>query len=392
TSPEGGFYCAEDADSEGVEGKFYVWDIDEIREILGDPDFDVFVDYFNIQENGNFLDESTLQQTGKNILHVGNSTTIIDEISKKHNITKEELAASVEKSRKKIFEVRKKRVRPSKDGKILTDWNGLMIAALSIASRTLGEIRYEEMARRCADFILTSTYMRTGRLSHMCSESTGRSSGFIDDHAFLIWGLIELYETTFETSYLNTALRLNEYLIENYKDTENGGFYQTAIESEDLLFRKKEVYDSAIPSGNSVSLSNMIRLSRMTGSTELEKEAREIMTSFSVRVSEIPMGYTHFLSGVNFVLGPSSEVVIAGKTGSDDTKMMISAIYNEYLPNNVVILRPEGEEGEAVSRIAGYTENLLMKEGKTTAYVCKDMSCNQPVNNPEKMIRLLKSK
>lgn len=390
TSPEGGFYCAEDADSDGIEGKFYVWDIDEIREVLGHPDADVFIDHFNIQENGNFLDESTLQQSGKNILHIKNSATAIEETSQRHNITKEELTASIGKSRIKLFEAREKRVRPSKDDKILTDWNGLMIAALAIASRTLGEKRYEEMARRCADFILTGTYMRTGRLSHMCSESTGRSPAFLDDHAFLIWGLIELYETTFETSYLNTALRINEYLIENYKDTENGGFYQTAGDSENLLFRKKEVYDGAMPSGNSVALSNMIRLSRMTGNTELEKEAREIMKSFSGTVSAIPMGYTHFLSGVNFVLGHSSEVVIVGVVNSDDTKMMLSGLDHEYLPNNVVIFKPEGTEGEAITRIAKYTENYSMKDGKATAYVCKDMQCNKPVNDPGRMIRLIK--
>ncbi|MEL4304588.1 thioredoxin domain-containing protein [Methanococcoides sp. LMO-2] len=395
TSQEGGFYCAEDADSEGIEGKFYVWDVDEIKELLGDPDADIFIDHFNIQENGNFLDESTHQPTGKNILHVRNSVASVEETANKYSITIEELESSIEKSRIKLFDVREKRVHPSKDDKILTDWNGLMIAALAIASRAVGEKRYEETARRCADFILTSTYMKTGSLSHLCNESAesvSASPAFLDDHAFLIWGLIELYESTFETSYLNTALKLNEYLLENYEDVENGGLYQTSADSENLLFRKKEVYDGAMPSGNSVALSNLIRLGRMTGNPELEKKAHEMMESFSGTVSAIPIGYTHFLSGVNFILGSSSEVVIAGEFDSDDNRKMLLALDNEYLPNNVVIFKPAGANGEAITRIAKYTENYSMKEGRATAYVCKDMQCNKPTNDPENMVQLLKSK
>ncbi|SES86338.1 hypothetical protein SAMN04488587_1339 [Methanococcoides vulcani] len=387
-SPKGGFYCAEDADSEGVEGKFYVWDTNEIREILEEANAELFIDHFNMEKSGNFLDESTRRPTGKNILHIKASP---DEIAHKHNIDIEELENSIEKSRQKLFEVREKRVHPSKDDKILTDWNGLMIASLAIASRALGEKRYENLAKRCADFILTSTYMRTGSLSHLCSERT-ETPAFLEDHAFLIWGLIELYEATFETSYLNTALKLNEYLLDNYWDIENGGFYQTANTSESLLFRKKEVYDGAIPSGNSVAFSNLIRLGRMTGNTELEKKAYEIMKTFSGTVSTIPIGYTQFLSGVNFILGPSSEVVIAGDLNSEDTKLMLSHLHKEYLPNKVVMFKAPGNEGNAITRIAEYTENLIMKDGKATAYVCKDLSCKEPTTDPEKMMQLLKAK
>ncbi|KGK98695.1 thioredoxin [Methanococcoides methylutens] len=388
TSPEGGFYCAEDADSEGVEGKFYVWDIDEIREILEETDAKLFINHFNVEKSGNFLDESTRQRTGKNILHIKTSP---DEIARKHNITIEEFESTIEKIRQKLFKIREKRVHPSKDDKILTDWNGLMIASLAIASRALGEQRYTDMAKRCADLILTSTYMRTGSLSHLCSERT-ETPAFLEDHAFLIWGLIELYETTFETSYLNTALKLNEYLLDNYWDDENSGFYQTANTSESLLFRKKEVYDGAIPSGNSIAFSNLIRLGRMTGNNELGKKAYEIMTAFSGTISAIPIGYTQFLSGVNFILGPSSEVVIAGDLNSEDTKLMLSQLHKEYFPNKVVMVKPSGTEGNAITRIAEYTENIVMKDGKATAYVCRDLSCKEPTTDPEKMMQLLKAK
>ncbi|UGV41470.1 thioredoxin domain-containing protein [Methanococcoides orientis] len=388
TSPEGGFYCAEDADSEGVEGKFYGWDIEEIKEILEEADAELFIDHFNVEKSGNFLDESTRQRTGKNILHI---KTGPDETARKHNITIEKFQSAIEKSRQKLFKVREKRVHPSKDDKILTDWNGLMIASLAIASRALGELRYTYMAKRCADLILTSTYMRTGSLSHLCSERTETPS-FLEDHAFLIWGLIELYETTFETSYLNAALKLNEYLLDNYWDEDNGGFYQTARTSESLLFRKKEVYDGAIPSGNSIAFSNLIRLGRMTGNTELEKKAYEIMKAFSGTISAIPIGYTQFLSGVNFILGPSSEVVIAGDLNSEDTKLMLSQLHKEYLPNKVVMVKPPGTEGNAITRIAEYTENIVMKDGKATAYVCRDLSCKEPTTDPEKMMQLIKDK
>ncbi|WP_440951936.1 thioredoxin domain-containing protein [Methanococcoides sp. FTZ1] len=388
TSPEGGFYCAEDADSEGVEGKFYVWNTDEIREVLPKQDAELFIEYFNMEPTGNFLDESSRRYTGTNILHI---RTDINELASKHKVTSEELESSISSSRHKLFEVREKRVRPSKDDKILTDWNGLMIAALAVTSRALGEKRYEVMAKRCADFILTSTYMKNGRLSHLCSEHTGATSpAFLDDYAFLIWGLIELYETNFDTSYLNTALKLNEYLLENYEDTDNGGFYQTSSDSENLLFRKKEVYDGAMPSGNSVALSNLMRLGRMTGNTEIEKKAYELMENFSGTVSAIPIGYTHFLSGASFVLGTSSEVVIVGDPESDDTKMLLSALNKEYLPDKVVLFKPDGTEGDVIIRIAKYTENHRMKDGKATAYVCKDMSCNRPVNDPDEMMKLLK--
>ncbi|WP_445475580.1 thioredoxin domain-containing protein [Methanococcoides methylutens] len=390
TSQEGGFYCAEDADSEGVEGKFYLWDIDEVREIIPAQDSEIFVEYFNMEKNGNFLDESTRRVNGKNILHIKAG---LEEIALKHNLKVEEVEISIKKSRQKLFEVRERRVHPSKDDKILTDWNGLMIASLAIASRALEEEIYANLAKICADYILTSTYMKTGRLSHICNSGTETSSlAFLEDHSFLIWGLIELYETTFETSYLNTALKLNEYLLDNYWDNENGGFYQTSSDSENLLFRKKEVYDGAIPSGNSVAFSNLIRLGRMTGNTELEKKAYEIMKTFSATVSTIPIGYTHFLSAVNFILRPSSEVVIAGDPNSEDTKLMLSDLRREYLPNKVVLFKPSGTEGNAITKISEYTEKLVMKDGKATAYVCKGLSCKEPTTDPEKMLELIKAK
>ncbi|NYT19932.1 MAG: thioredoxin domain-containing protein, partial [Methanosarcinales archaeon] len=390
TSPEGGFYCAEDADSEGVEGKFYVWDIDEVRKIIPEKDAELIVDHFNMEKNGNFLDESTRRANGKNILHI---KTGLEEIALKHNLKVEELEISIEESRQKLFEVREKRVHPSKDDKILTDWNGLMIASLAIASRALEEERYANLAKRCADFILTSTYMKTGSLSHICNVGTETSSpAFLEDHAFFIWGLIELYETTFETSYLNTALKINEYLLDNYWDAENGGFFQTANISESLLFRKKEVYDGAIPSGNSVAFSNLIRLGKMTGNTKLEKKAYEVMKTFSGTVSAIPIGYTHFLSAVNFILGPSSEIVIAGDLNSEDTKLMLSDLHRDYLPNKVVLFKPSGTEGNAITKIAEYTKNLVMIDGKATAYVCKGLSCKEPTTDPEKMLELIKAK
>ncbi|MCD4800602.1 MAG: thioredoxin domain-containing protein, partial [Methanococcoides sp.] len=216
TSPDGGFYCAEDADSEGVEGKFYTWDISEIESLLNNEDHPIFRDVFNVRPEGNFFEESTHQPSGKNILHLEKAP---ESIEKQYNIPRKEIDHIIERCRKQLFSTREKRIHPSKDDKILTDWNGLMLAALSISGRVMGNKRYIDIAKRNADLLISERMKENGELYHNYSSNKGPTIGFLDDYAFFTWGLIELYEATFEVTYLAKALQLTDYMIENFKDT-----------------------------------------------------------------------------------------------------------------------------------------------------------------------------
>ena len=261
TDQKGGFYSAEDADSEGVEGKFYVWTEDEIRQVLKGEEADLIINVYNIDKTGNFRDEASGENTGTNILHLEKTLT---EVAFKNKESLDGLKERVEAARQKLFDVRDKRVHPHKDDKILADWNGLMIAALAKGAQVFDEPKYAEVAKRAADFILTDMRRADGRILHRYREGHAAIQANADDYAFLIWGLLELYETIFDVHYLRTALDLNSEMIKYFWDEQDGGFYFTADDAEELIVRQKEIYDGAIPSGNSVAVLNLFRLARIT--------------------------------------------------------------------------------------------------------------------------------
>ncbi|NPE27770.1 thioredoxin domain-containing protein [Methanococcoides sp. SA1] len=386
TSPDGGFYCAEDADSEGVEGKFYTWETSEIESLLSSEDQPIFKDVFNIRPNGNFLDESTHQPSGKNILHTGNE---IESTEKQYTIPRKEIDRIINRCRKQLFSTREKRIHPSKDDKILTDWNGLMLAALSISGRIMGNKRYIDIAKRNADLLISERMNESGELHHNYSSNREPTIGFLDDYAFFTWGLIELYEATFEVKYLENALKLTEYVIENFKDTENGGFFHTSNKSETLLFRKKDAYDGAMPSGNSVELNNLLRLSKLTGNPQFDREAINTSNAFASTIKAMPFGHTHFIAGLDLVFNPSAEIVIAGELDSEDTQAMLNSINREFIPEKTVIVKSEKNEKE-LERIAPYTATLKTQKQKATAYVCQNYECSLPTTNPQVVVELLK--
>ncbi|HLG28805.1 MAG TPA: thioredoxin domain-containing protein, partial [Candidatus Brocadiales bacterium] len=267
TDPGGGFYSAEDADSEGEEGKFYLWSEREIKQVLGKDDAEFFIKVFNIDEEGNFGEEATGRKTGDNILHLKKP---VAEIALSLNISQEELNKKIQVAREKLFKVREKRVHPHKDDKVLTDWNGLMIAALAKGSQAFNEPEYSVAAGRAVDFILKNLRDKSGELLHRYRDGESGIRANVTDYAFLVWGLTELYEATFDVNYLKTALELNRELIENFWDEDNGGFYFTSSDVEELIVRQKEINDGAIPSGNSVAMLNLIRLGRITANSDLE--------------------------------------------------------------------------------------------------------------------------
>ena len=381
TSTEGGFYSGEDADSEGEEGKFYIWTEDEMRSVLSGNEYEIIKKVFNVDKDGNFTEGK-----GRNILHLKKS---LPEISSAFKMPLEDFQNRMEDARSRLFAVREKRIHPAKDDKIITDWNGLMIAALAKGAAVFDEPVYAKAASCAADFIISRMHDPKGRLYHRFRDGEVRIAAFLDDYAFLTWGLIELYETTFEVSYLETALDITSDMIKHFGDGENGGFYFTADDAEEVILRKKELYDGAIPSGNSVAMLNLLRIGRMAAREDLESEAARIGKAFSKIVSSAPSAYTQVLSALDFALGPPMEVVIVGSLHGEDTKAMVRTLEKEFIPNKVVIFRLAQEESQEILRIAEYARYLTGEEGKATAYVGRDYSCKQPTTDPGKLMELL---
>ncbi len=377
TSKEGGFYSAEDADSEGEEGKFYIWSHKEITEILDEKEAELAAQIFNISPTGNFLDEATQQKSSSNIPHL--KKPILE--------YGEEIIEKIELIRTKIFTERKKRKHPLKDDKILTDWNGIMIAAFSKASQVLGEKKYQKVAEKAADFIFSKLYQKNGRLLHRYRNGQSAISANLDDYAFIIWGLLELYETSYNPEYLEKAINLNEILLKHFWDEDTGAFFFTADDSEELLVREKNVYDGAIPSGNSVSMYNLLRLSKITSKVSLEKKADELMKTFANQINKMPSAFTFILTALDFAIGPSFEIIIVANKGDSSVKAFLEKLEDKYIPNKVVILKYL-EDDSLLENIEILKEYKLVNN-KVTAYVCKDFVCKQPTNDPEIMIKEL---
>jgi uncharacterized protein YyaL (SSP411 family) len=403
TLPEGGFCSSEDADSEGEEGKFYVWREDEIRHILdghaadrgpglGHISTDEFIRIFGVERDGNFAEEATRRRTGHNVLHLPDPGAFGTE-----DETLRDTIASTAVARRHLFAARESRIRPFRDDKALTDWNGLMIAALAKAAAAFDEPAYAVAAARAADFILGSLTDDQGRLLHRYREGKAAIPGYLDDYAFLISGLLALYQATFEVRHLAAALRLQRDLVDRFLDETDGGFYFTARDSEEVLARQKAWEDGAVPAGNSVALENLLRLSRLTGDTSLEELAAHAACTASAAVASAPASHTALCSALDFAVGPSFEVVISGDRKVEETRKMLRALLAPFNPNVVALLRPEDEADEEreaenaaeLARIAPYTAALTAQGGRTTAYVCHERSCELPTTDIGTMLSQL---
>jgi hypothetical protein len=281
------------------------------------------------------------------------------------------------------------RPHPHKDDKILTDWNGLMVAAFAKGAQVFDEPQYAEAARSTADFVLKNMRAGDGRLLHRYRDGQAAILANVDDYAFMVWALLELYEATFEVSYLEAALALNKDLIAYFWDDTGGGFYFTPDDGETLLIRQKEIYDGAIPSGNSVAMLNLLRLARMTGNLDLEKKAAAIGAVFSATVRESPSSHTLLMAGVDFGIGPSYEVVIVGNPQAIDTKEMIQGLRRPFIPNKVVLLRSADQSGPGIEQLAEFTKQQSAIDNKATAYVCLNYNCKLPTTDTAKMLELL---
>jgi len=288
--------------------------------------------------------------------------------------------------------VREKRIHPHKDDKVLTDWNGLMISALAKGAQAFNEPKYAEAAGRAVDFILNNMRRTDGRLLHRYRDGEAGIQAHLDDYAFLIWGLIELYEATFDVKYLKTALDLNNDLIKHFWDDKSGGFYFTPDDGEDLIVRQKEVYDGAIPSGNSVAMLNLLRLGRISVNSDFEEKAAKVGSAFSNTVKQYPAAYTQLMVALDFGVGPSYEVVVVGGSQAEDTKAMLQALRRQFIPNKVVLLRPTEKEPPEITKIAEFTRAQSSLGGKATAYVCLNYQCKLPTTDIDRMLELLNIK
>ena len=306
THSEGGFYSAEDADSEGEEGKFYLWDADELRNVLDKDESDFAIKVFNVADDGNWIDESKGMMPGTNILHLKESQK---NLAEDFNLSENEFADKLELIRDKLFKYREKRIHPYKDDKVLTDWNGLMISAFARASQAFNDKKYSKAAEKCYAFVEKHLTDTEGKLIHRFRDNESGLPAHIDDYAFMINASLDLYETTFNIKYFNRAIELDTILLNEFWDHQNGGFYFTSVKSEKLIARQKEVYDGAIPSGNSVALLNLLRLARFTSNTDYETKAAELINYFSSYISKSPSAFSMFMCGLDFQFSSSTEIV-----------------------------------------------------------------------------------
>lgn len=385
-APEGGFYSAEDADSEGEEGRFYVWEHAEILDILGQEEGSFFARIYNIDPKGNWVEESSGEAMSTNIPHL---KAPLAEIAQEEKLEEAALRQRLEASRSRLFAEREKRIHPLKDDKVLTDWNGLMIAALARGGAAFGDERYTEAARRAADFILQRLRDDDGRLMKRYRDGEAGLPAHLGDYTYMLWGLIELYEASFEPAYLVEAIALTKVLLRHYWDPKNGGFFITADDSEGLIVRNKEAYDGAQPPGNSVAALSLLRLARLTGDISYEEKAKQTIQAFGTELAERPASFSMMLQAVDFLLAETREIVVAGKAEAEDTKKMLAAIQRRFDPHKVVLFKPEGPRGEALNDVAEYVREHQSQNGKATAYVCRNFACLLPETDLDKVMESL---
>ena len=359
----GGFYTAQDADSEGVEGKFFVWKPPEIEAILGETDAQIFNFYYDVSEAGNFEE--------KNILNVKNTLAETAEVLK---ISVEKLHETLEKGRAKLLIEREKRIKPFRDEKVLTAWNGLMLATFAEASAILDSEDYLQIAKRNADFMLENL-QADGYLLRSWKDGKAKLNAYLEDYANFADGLTELFQVSGEVKYLIEAKRLADLLITEFWDENNGGFFFTANNHEELLVRNKDFQDNATPSGNSVAADVLLKLAKITGEEKYERFAVTVLRLVSSQVRRFPNGFGRVLSTLEFHLSPVKEIVIFGEKGSE----LEREIWREFLPNKVVVLAETNENAKIIPLL----ENRKAIDGKSTAYVCEMRVCQKPVTNIE---------
>ena len=392
-SEEGAFFSAEDADSpdpydpdgEKIEGGYFLWKFQEVKDSLSSEEADIFCFHFGIQEEGNigYVPDGGFER--KNILWVVHD---LEETARHSGVSLEKVEQCLSSAKKKLFHKRQDRPRPVLDDKILVDWNGLMIAALAYGSRVLSEELYLREARRAADFILEKM-VEEENLYHRYREGERAVTGQLDDYAFFVYGLLELWEASFELKYLEWALKLNGQMARRFYDSARGGFFLTEEGQEELIFRAKEAYDGALPSGNSVAVWNLLRLYHLTADRKWRALAEGTIKAFSRNLETHSSAYSQFLCAFDGLVGPYTEIVIAGEKNDPRFPEVRKIISEIFLPQCVLIYRPQ--EGGGLLKYAPFVEKQEGVAGKITVYVCSGHACRQPVTDLEELCTALEA-
>jgi len=386
TDSRGGFYSAEDADSEGEEGLFYLWTIDELKSILGDNDADFVYKIFNLDSHGNFKDETTDQFSGRNIFHLNKP---ISELARGQKISSKEFEQKLSTIRKKLFTVREERIHPLKDDKILTDWNGLMIAAFTKAGVAFQSQQLIDTAEKSAQFILKNLTDENGRLKKRYRKGKSGLDAHLDDYAFFVWGLLELYEATFNIQHLQKAIQLSEIMVSEFWNESSGGFYLGSDQTEKLIVRSMTGYDGAIPSGNSIAVMNLLKLTRITGDVKWAEMADKTLKVFSNEIRRTPTGFTSMVTAFLFESDRPKEIVVVGSGSDPGTRAALNKIKAEYNPSKVLLFKNIDDTMHKLSSLAKWTAAQQTIDDKTTFYVCQDFACKIPTTDIEQAFKFI---
>jgi len=382
---EGAFLTAEDAESGGVEGGYYLWTMDEVRGILTGGEFEAFTRYFGIREEGNVPVMGEGSSGGQNVLY---RAMPAEEVAGSMGISLTEAEDLLRSGMEKMRVARERRPRPARDGKVLTDWNGLAITAFALAARVFPSGEYLGAAKAAADFIIATLGKPDGRLLHRYRDGDAAVDGNADDHVYLAWGLTELYRTCLEIQYLEQAVAITDALLAHFRDREGGGLFFAPDDGEALIARQKPVHDGAIPSANSVGLGLLLRLSGLTGRADYLEAAREMEGWYLREHSGSPAASTGMMISLDLSLGPSVEVVLVGDTGADDTRALLAVLDARDAPGMTVLLRrPAGDP--LLDELAPFTAGFSAIDGRATAYVCRGHACDLPVTDPGALADLL---
>jgi uncharacterized protein YyaL (SSP411 family) len=365
TDPGGGFYSAQDADSEGEEGKFFLWSPAEVVAVLGQVEGDIFCAAYDVQPGGNF--------EGKSILNLPRP---LAEIAGQFGLSAAALADILQRGRASLFAAREQRAKPGRDEKILTAWNGLMLAAFAEAARVLDRADYLRVAINNAEFV-QSTMLKDGRLRRTWKAGSGEAklSGYLEDYAFYAEGLLALYQTTFEPRWFQGAVQVMEVVLAHFADNRAGGFFDTAADHEALITRPKGLQDNAIPCGNSAAVRVLLQLAAYTGQARYADPALRALAALQEPMGQYPAAFTYWLGGLEFALAAPKEVAVIGDIRQEDTRQLLRVLWRPYRPDMVVAVAQAGQtEGHPA-----VVFNRPQREGRATAYVCRHFACKQPV-------------
>ncbi len=373
TSPEGGFYSAQDADSEGEEGKFFVWTAEEIEEILGEEEAELLGQSYGVTPGGNF--------EGNTILNLKYTAA---DVAQQSGAAVETVAGRLAAARQKLFIEREKRVKPERDDKVLTEWNGLMIHALAEVGVVLGREDALEAAKKAADFVLAEMSQENGFLFRSYKDGRARFNAYLEDYAAFARGLVALYESTFELRWLAEAVRLTKIMQSQFEDEARGGFYQTGLDHEQLVVRRKDFIDNAIPSGNSMAAELLLRLAKLTGNETYRSEAARIFQIMGAAMAQQPTGFGRMLTALDDLLGPSQEVAVVGSLEDPRTQELLEEVRRHYLPHTVLALKEPDSENPLP-----LLEGRGLVDGEPAAYVCENYACRLPVTGVAELRQLL---